>query len=497
MNRRRFLGTAFSAAALGDPKLWPNLPRVCAKEARLPQAWVRFHPDLEPVVHWIENTPRERILGEAVHRIRRGLAYRDLLAGLFLAGIRQVQPRPIGFKFHAVLVVNSAHLASLESGETDRWHPILWALHRFKLSQEADEREGDWALGAVEESKLPPSHLARSAFIEAMERWDESAADAAITALARTAGAHEIFDLLCRFGLRDFREIGHKQIYISNAFRVLDVIGWRHAEPVLRGIVYGLLDTDRDPNPSKSDLPADRPGRRNRERLKDIPDPWLAGRPNDDTSRRILAACRDASAIDLGEIVIQSLRQGSSPASIFDGLHAATAELLLREPGLVSMHAWTTTNAARYAWNRVSHDETRRFMLLQNASFIPLFRGQPKKSTVALDQLPVEPLEESGPEALHKLFEGPIRQPGAAIRLHSWLEAGHDPGAFAATARRFLFAKGTDAHDYKFCSAFLEDYPHIAPRWRNPFLAASILYLRGAQDPDNAVIQQIREALKS
>jgi len=46
---------------------------------------------------------------------KKGLSYRDLLAALLLAGIRNIQPRPVGFKFHAVLVVNSAHLASLSS----------------------------------------------------------------------------------------------------------------------------------------------------------------------------------------------------------------------------------------------------------------------------------------------------------------------------------------------------------------------------------------------
>jgi hypothetical protein len=34
-----------------------------------------------------------------------------VLAALLLAGVRNIQPRPVGFKFHAVLVVNSAHLA--------------------------------------------------------------------------------------------------------------------------------------------------------------------------------------------------------------------------------------------------------------------------------------------------------------------------------------------------------------------------------------------------
>ena len=33
-----------------------------------------------------------------------------------------------------------------------------------------------------------------------------------------------------------------KAIYVGNAFRTLEVIGWQHAEPVLRSLAYALLD---------------------------------------------------------------------------------------------------------------------------------------------------------------------------------------------------------------------------------------------------------------
>ena len=118
--------------------------------------------------------------------------------------------------------------------QSDRWLPISWALDQFKSSQAADLREGDWTMGPVDESAVPPAHKARAAFIEAMDNWDEAAADAAIVGLARSAGAHEIFEILCRYGVRDFREIGHKEIYVANSFRTLEAIGWQHAEPVLR-----------------------------------------------------------------------------------------------------------------------------------------------------------------------------------------------------------------------------------------------------------------------
>src|SRR5437667_2281347 len=186
--RRHFLRTAAASGAwlgLGGD-LGFRVPPVSAAEAGV--GIVRFSPEMEPLVRFLEDTPRERLLEEVAARIRRGMTYREVLAALLLAGVRNIQPRPIGFKFHAVLVVNSAHLASLSSPDSDRWLPIFWAIDEFKVSQAADVREGDWTLGPVEESAVPPSHKAREAFIEAMENWDETAADAAIVGLARTAG---------------------------------------------------------------------------------------------------------------------------------------------------------------------------------------------------------------------------------------------------------------------------------------------------------------------
>src|SRR4051812_41521251 len=94
------------------------LPSVSAAEAAGPPQMVRFQPEIEPLVRLIEETSRERLLEEMAARIHRGLSYREVLAALLLAGVRSIQPRPVGFKFHAVLVVNSAHLASLASPDS-------------------------------------------------------------------------------------------------------------------------------------------------------------------------------------------------------------------------------------------------------------------------------------------------------------------------------------------------------------------------------------------
>src|SRR5574341_2157929 len=153
-SRRAFLKTTATSGALlglGDLSFLSQLPGVSRADAQLNPKAVRLQPEIEPLVRLLEETPRAALLEEIARRIKHGLRYREVLTALLLAGVRNIQPRPVGFKFHAVLVVNSAHLASLASPDADRWLPIFWAIDQFKNSQAADVREGDWTLGPVDE----------------------------------------------------------------------------------------------------------------------------------------------------------------------------------------------------------------------------------------------------------------------------------------------------------------------------------------------------------
>ena len=63
-----------------------------------------------------------------------------------------------------------------------------------------------------------------------------------------------------------------------------------------------------------------------------------------------------------------------------------------------------------------------------------------------------------------------------------------------AAARRLIFAKGNDSHDYKFSSAVLEDVHSLPAVLRPKFMAASMYNLKGSDDRDNDLI---RRAIKS
>src|SRR4051794_19461096 len=153
--RRQFVGTGLMVGA-GGVGFLSRLTPVSAAEAKLDPSLVRIDNGVEPTVRMREETPREKRIEEVAGAVQRGFSYRELLAGLLLAGVRNVQPRPaVGFKFHAVLVINSAHLASRASADRDRWLPIFWALDRFKAAQIETQKGTGWRMGAVNEAAVP------------------------------------------------------------------------------------------------------------------------------------------------------------------------------------------------------------------------------------------------------------------------------------------------------------------------------------------------------
>src|SRR5215218_9036820 len=142
ITRRHVLEASLAGGALA---FLARLPQVSAADAELKPSLVKLDSSIEPLVALLEDTPREKLLEEVAARIHKGTTYREVLAALLLAGVRNVQPRPnVGFKFHAVLVVNSAHLAAMAGPDRERWLPLFWALDNFKNSQAQNLKEGGW-----------------------------------------------------------------------------------------------------------------------------------------------------------------------------------------------------------------------------------------------------------------------------------------------------------------------------------------------------------------
>ncbi|MCI0377531.1 MAG: hypothetical protein L0215_07990 [Gemmataceae bacterium] len=503
-NRRAFLQTSLSAGAVacvGDFGFLSKLPALSAQEVRgTDRAMVQMAPDIEPLVRFIEDTDRDRLLEGVAERIRQGVSYQQWLTALMLAGVRGIQPRPVGFKFHAVLVVNSAHLASLAATDQDRWLPLFWSLDNYKGSQARNRQEGNWVMAPVNEGQLPDAVQAARRFRDAMDNWDTEGADRSVAALARTAGANDVYEMFWRYGARDFRDIGHKAIFVANSYRTLQSIGWRHAEPILRSLAYALLEHEAG-NPAQRDDSRDRPWRDNLRRVTRIRADWQRGQVRREAAADLLATLRTANPEQASDCVVRMLNDNNDPSCIWDGLLMTSGELLMRQPGIVGLHTVTTMNALYFAYQNCANDETRRLMMLQAAAFLTLFRenmrGRGQVRELRLDTL--EPAQVNGQpaQAIEDVFQEINRDRMSAARKALGLLQAHPNQAQAmlAAARRLIFSKGSDSHDYKFSSAILEDFFHSTSHWRDRFLASGMFYLRGAGGQDTGVYRRTRAAL--
>jgi hypothetical protein len=123
-----------------------------------------------------------------------------------------------------------------------------------------------------------------------------------------------------------------------------------------------------------------------------------------------------------------------------------------------------------------------------------------KVDEAQLDQLTAAmpgdtPLDDS-PAAIEAIFDRVGTDSSAAAKgVLAYLEGGQSAENLITAARRLVFLKGNNAHDYKFSSAVLEDYYNVSPQWRNRFLASSVYKLLGSSQRDNQLVERTRSAL--
>ncbi|MEJ7594130.1 MAG: hypothetical protein WKF77_21535, partial [Planctomycetaceae bacterium] len=150
---------------------------------------------------------------------------------------------------------------------------------------------------------------------------------------------------------RDFRSIGHKAIFLANGWRTLQTIGWEHAEPVLRSLAYAMLNHNGEPNPATSDLAPDRSWKSNQQLAAKFRDGWESGTMDSAATTELLTTLRTGTADNAATLVVELVNRQVSPQSIYDALHLAAGELLMRQSGIVPLHAATTTNALRFLFD--------------------------------------------------------------------------------------------------------------------------------------------------
>jgi hypothetical protein len=185
------------------------------------------------------------------------------------------------------------------------------------------------------------------------------------------------------------------------------------------------------------------------------------------------------------------------PQSVWDAVFTAAGEWVLRQPGILALHAVTCANALYYGFATAASDGNRRRLLLQAVAFVPLFRESMARRGQVAD-MTIEALGAESAGTLESVFAANHSDRlGAARSALAFLRSGGSATDLIHTARRLVFVKGNNAHDYKYSSAVLEDFQNLSPRYRDSYLAACTGLLNSAAQPDNSLVQRIRQALTS
>ncbi len=467
--------------ACGGVAAWSLLPRR------------RTHRGaLDDLVQRLIDTPRERLFAMLEPELANGLTWRTLEAAVFLAATREVRPRPVGFKLHAVLVSESVFQLAEAGAPEDALLGVLWHADDFKHSQRRDVDEGDWVLGP--EPTALPSHVAPEAaareLADALRAGDAERADRAVL-VAHGALTHDaLFEILWPFALRDYSNLGHKPIYALHVDRVLRRIGDAHARPALRALVYGLLDGEPQGGDANRTVPAADARLDVYERSSLAADRVAPAPAHGDatTSWELALDLRDAKLEDAPHLLTDAWSNGAGEARLWDGIRLAAADLFARRPSLLPVHPVTVTNALHGISKRTSHARTRRVALVQAASWIPLFR----RDLVARVGLSMD--SERGLEALR---EGvPLGRASAAFESMSGANGRNAQHLVEARVRSELFRGVAEHHEPKYAAAVLEDLQSTDPTWHSLLLAHAFNYLPSESTRSNRIADDNRALVR-
>jgi hypothetical protein len=501
-SRRDFLRAA--PLALAVPGLVGTSPLHGGERPQLKGVASR---DLESLVGLILETPRNRCVEVLAGEMKRGVSYRQALAGLFHAAVRHQGT-------HEVAMMLSAHRISGELPVKDALLPLFWAFDSL-ARRIASVRKTEPVVRPLAAGPFPPPAKAAKILHDAMKSQDRDAAELAAVALHRTVGARQTMELVWRYACRDSDDLGHKAIACVNVWRALDAVGWEHAEIPLRYALGGSARQSTDPTYEGSLT-------RLEATLPKLPPDWASPKADHKATLELYEEVRAARTDAAADLVCRQLLGGTVQAgSVWDAVHLAAADLLVRfktreKMGGWPVHAVTSSNALHFAFRTAMDAETRLLLLLQAVSRISDVMTKlslkhrrlrelhvtelepadiPTKTADAVDAifsiLPYKHTEHKEKDALDR-----PRDDEACRKAFAFLRIADNRSAFMHAACDYVSRKATwNAHDFKFPAAAFEDVSFVSERWRPHFLAATVHVLHGPASDDATVFEHARESL--
>jgi hypothetical protein len=259
---------------------------------------------------------------------------------------------------------------------------LFWAINAFKQRQE------DFPASPLTKLKgpFPSPEKAGAEFVDAMDRADLERAEPALVALARHRGARQTVEQLWPFGCRNGNAGGHGAISVANCFRALDTIGWQEAEPVLRFVVQDLFNLGY----AKPDAHFAPNSARVERHLDKLPGGWAGEKGDRAATLELFALIREGKAVDVCDLATKQLRGGTSAQAIWDAVHLATSELMVRHRDGWGLASRPLHSGRRSGRRRAARHGDHRAVWCRRAGQNGGRRGRHLRAT-ALPDLPLGP----------------------------------------------------------------------------------------------------------
>jgi hypothetical protein len=496
-SRRDFLASATAtAAAVPVLAATGQAPLSGAEPAAVARELVPVPPDIEPLCRLIEEQPRDKVIPATVQAVARGVTPRDFLAAAFMTAIRTW---PVD---HSVYMMHSVGQLSQDLPAEDRLLPIFWSLDSMK------HFKWQYQLKPVKSDRYPTPEKAASIFEEAMRTADRDTAQPAILSLARNEGPQAAFDRFWRWGAgrSGGRNIGHAAIAVANAYRTLEVIGWRHAGPVLQFLT--AMGSEKNPAASMgwplAKVDALRPD-------------WAGGEGDKQTVLQLVELYRKCNPEEAAKTTHDRIAKGELQATpIWDAILLLASEHVIRHKigGVTAgpLHSVTVADALHTAFHACKKPADRLYLLVEAVHWVSKFYDveRQRKQLREVDILKIAPadLPDDPTEACAEVFQSlpPFKfledvldrsAQDRATAVAFALAQKKKTGEFLRLARQYICRNSTvDAHEVKFPVAALDNYHAISPEWRPHVFASLVHVLHGSTQEENPAVQQARELLR-
>src|SRR5687768_3767103 len=186
-SRRTFMRAAPLALATAGLSSQPLL--LAAEDTRRITGSGR---DLDSLIGLILDTPRDRRVAVVAGELRRGLSYRELLTGLYLAAVR-IQST------HHVAVVHSANWVAGLLPARDGLLPLVWVMDLIGGEVVGRTRNKEPVVVPRTNKAPPPAGKALELYHAAMKALDPEAGELAALALARSIGLRQTMELVWQY----------------------------------------------------------------------------------------------------------------------------------------------------------------------------------------------------------------------------------------------------------------------------------------------------------